>query len=150
MGLINDLARFREMSGREPLPDPRIIAGFEPGSPPPPPYIPTERSQTPEDWLEPEPEPKAPPSPLVPRKVKPEPVETPTPVIPTFLLVVMDGLAAWKGRDVQLTDREVGAIRSIVLKAIQREVQADLEAAASLGGQATEPKKRGRPKKVKA
>lgn len=149
MGLINDLARIREMSGRDPLPDPRVIAGFEPGSPPPPPFIPTEGSSVPKEWLEPAPEPKAAPSPLVPRKAKPEPVETPTPVLPQFLLVVMDGLAAWKGRDVQLTDREVGAIRAIVLKAIQREVQADLEAAATLGG-AEPPKKRGRPKKAKA
>ena len=147
MGLINDLARIREMSGREPLPDPRVIAGFEPGSPPPPPYIPTEGSGVPKEWLEPEPEPKSPPSPLVPRRAKPEPVEPA--VAPSFLLVVLDGLASWKGRDVQLTDREVGSIRGIVLRAIQREVQADLEAAATLGG-SEPPKKRGRPKKAKA
>lgn len=147
MGLIDDLARIRQMSGREPLPDPRVIQGFEPGTPPPPPYIPTERSQVPQEWLEPAPEPKSPPSPLVPRKAKPEPQEPPVD-FPKFNMVIFDGLAAWKGRDVQLTQQEEGAIRAIILKAIQRELDGDLAIAARLSGD--QPKKRGRPKKVKS
>ena len=145
MGLLNDLARIREMSGRTPLPDPRIIAGFEPGTPPPPPYIPSEESGVPREWLEPEPEPKSPPSPLVPRKAKLEPVEASAPA--KHLLMVFDDTASWKGRDVHLTKYEMGSIRSIVLRAIQREVATDLMDAKMLSDLG--PKKAGRPKKAK-
>jgi hypothetical protein len=42
-------------------------------------------------------------------------------------LVVADKKAAWKNREVELTDTEEKAIRTIVLRAIQREVDSELQ-----------------------
>lgn len=159
MSLLNDLARIREMNGLQPLPDPRVIAGFGPSDMPPPPYMPpTDRTPVADTDDDLETPPAAPPSPLIPRRGKPEPapaLEAPQ-VAPQFSLVVLDHMAVWKGRDVTLLPSEEGQVRGIVLQAIKRQLQADIDAAASLGNwdpkaePALEPapKKRGRPKKV--
>lgn len=146
MGLVEDLNKIAAMQGKPPI-DPGIIQGegqrpaFDP--------------DVPADWLDPEldmgePAPSfaAPPSPLIPRRspnhptpkapdpksaTQPPagfdaPVFPEAPSLPTFSLCVADRLASWKTRSVTLTEPEEAAIRAIVLKAIQREVQADLAA----------------------
>jgi hypothetical protein len=77
--------------------------------------------------------------------------------MPVPLLAVLDREATWKGRAVALSESDERAIRAVVLKAIQREVQADLQAAgvrrvrrpkAVLEAATAQPAKRGRPRKV--
>ena len=135
MSLMDDLARVRAAGGHSPLPDPTKIQGFGPDDPPVPPYIPRNEVQhdpdIPREWLENDidsPEPEAPPSPLIPRR-KPRPeAEQPTAgaMETAFSLMVADRLASWKSRNVTLTPEEEASIRAIVLRAIQREVLADL------------------------
>lgn len=174
------LAQIREMQGKPPI-NPHIIEGFGPGNPPspePPRAFPSEATDgLPDLPIDDEfltagpPEPEPAPSPLIPRRpIAPLPVDrtmsadeisnhfghTPPP-IPTFALAVADRMASWKGRDVQLTESEEKSIRGVVLRAIQRELDADLAAA---GARRTRkpraasqpvpeaPKKRGRPRKV--
>lgn len=131
MSILDDLAKVRELQGKEPLPDPTKIQGFGPEDPPVPPYLPPESATDPDlppDWLDPDLDmPAPPPSPLVPKA--PKPVPQPMPQLaerPPFSLMVMDRVAEWKGRVVQLLEPEEKSIRAVVLKAIQREVKADL------------------------
>jgi hypothetical protein len=128
MSLLDDLAKIREMQGREPLPDPTKIQGFGPGATPAPPYIPPARDpDVPQEWLDPElDEPQTPPSPLIPQRPRATKPVPETAVPPPFSLMVMDRVAEWKGRLVQLTEPEEKSIRAVVLLAIQREVTADL------------------------
>lgn len=168
------LAHIREMQGKPPI-NPHIIEGFGPGNPPspePPRAFPSEATDgLPDLPVEDEfltagpPEPEPAPSPLIPRRVPDrqnarEFVNAntqPVPPLPTFALAVADRMASWKGRDVQLTEGEEKSIRGVVLRAIQRELDADLAAA---GARRTRkpraasqpvpeaPRKRGRPRKV--
>ena len=173
MSLIENLAAIRELQGKEPLPSPHAIQGFEPGDPTVPLYrtytTTTEPDPLPEDFgqaadpfgLDDAP-PAVPVSPLIPRKA---PVRTPAgdalpaPITgPIFSLMVADTIGSWKGREVTLTETEEKAIRGVVLRAIQRELQVDLSAAGitrkarrpkgALEATGEAPKKRGRPKKV--
>ena len=170
MSLIDDLARLREVQGKEPLPNPHIIAGFGPDDPPTPALGPVDRrGEEFPPMIEDEfrdadaPEPP-PPSPLIPRRAPTALVSNPgVPLTPPQMagmpplpdLVVLGHVGAWKGREVVLSDAEERAVRAVVLRAIAREVHADLEAAgvrrvrkAKVELQAA-PKKRGRPRKVK-
>jgi hypothetical protein len=137
MSLIQDLDKIRELQGREPLPDPSVIQGFDQNSPPPPAYDP----DVPAEWLDPDldqhdPRTQLPPSPLIPQSAPvPAPVAMPSPSVAAeparsaiFALVVADRLASWKSREVLLTEEEEKRVRAIVLGAIQRELVADLEA----------------------
>lgn len=167
MSLINDLAEIRALQGKEPLPSPHIIAGFEPGAPAVPDFVAFGEVDSPGgqvadefglDDIPPAPAPVAPASPLIPRRA-PVPV-APAPAVThslgsLFALAVGDRLASWKGRDVMLSESEEKAIRAIVLKAIQREILADLALAGvkrtrrpKVTQEAEAPKKRGRPRKV--
>lgn len=148
MGLVEDLNKISAALGKAPI-DPGIIQGQGAWNPPPiDPDIPAE-------WLDPELDmgedlsPKAPPSPLIPRRSPDHPdrpnarefirrgakppagfdePEFPEVAGPMFSLCVADRIASWKTRGVTLLEHEEAAIRAIVLKAIQREVQADLAA----------------------
>lgn len=147
MSILDDLARVRAAGGHEPLPDPTKIQGFGPDSAPVPPYVPRNEvqydSDVPREWLENEidsPGPELPPSPLIPRKPSVAggaatehrvPADEQARIqqaisAPAFSLMVADQLASWKQRNVTLTATEEKAIRAIVLKAIKREVDADL------------------------
>ena len=165
MSLIDQLARVREMSGMDPLPDPSQIQGFGPNDPPVPPYIPEQQQWTePEEAYEPV---EPPPSPLIPRRPAPQTTvaETAVPllsahgVFANVNLIVVDNKAVWKQRNVELTANEQLAVRTIVLKAIQRELSDELAEAGvrrvrrqaqSVPSDevAAVVKKRGRPKKA--
>ena len=160
MSLVDDLARIRDIQGKEPLPNPHVIQGFEQGSPVVPPYYPQERMPDPNEPLEDEyldagPPPEPAPSPLIPRR--PAPAVAP-PLLPQPKMVVVDRVAAWKGRDVALSETDEKAIRTVVLRAIAREVMADLAASGARRPRKPKarpeailpdpPKRRGRPRKV--
>lgn len=116
-----------------------------------------------------------PPSPLIPRRPRTEPqalVQPPGDPIDMIVaqvadrllgatlgpqanpqLAVLDQKATWKGREVALSETDSRAIRAVVLKAIQREVVADLQAAGvrrvrKPKSASEQPAKRGRPRKV--
>lgn len=123
---------------------------------------------------------EAPPSPLIPRRPRTEPHRlVPTPDADPLeslatavagkliggmakpasgpMLAVLDRQATWKGREVALSESDERAVRAVVLKSIQRELQADLKAAGvqrvRRGVPAAEPaspapRRRGRPRKV--
>ena len=156
MSIINDLAKVREMAGRDPLPNPHVISGFGPDDPPAPPLGPIGDEQFDDPYLEGDPEPEPAPSPLIPRRPAPV-VAAPAPEAPKVPmpdLVVINQFAAWKGREVTITEADEKAIRAIVLKVIEREVRADLAAAGVRRVRKVKtvtpeaPKKRGRPRKV--
>ena len=174
MSLIHDLAKVREMQGKEPLPDPGVIQGFGPGNPPSPdaPYLPPAHDpDTPPDWLDPELDAPpvsevVPPSPLIPRQSpapRNRPNPQPAPPLPMPDLVVLDRVASFKGRDVALSEEDEREVRGVVLRALRREVDAALRAvepprkartprtapapAPAPEGQAEPPKRRrGRPR----
>lgn len=172
--LLDDLAQVREMQGKPPLPNPHMIQGFEPGSPPVPPLGPHEVDSpsglVEDEFLEggPPAEPERPASPLIPavhrqtaRKFvtgmqAPAPVFPPPP--PAFALTVLDEVAGWKGREVRLSDDEQKQIRLVVLRALQRELDADLrplvrrrarKSKAAPEPASVERRGPGRPRKVK-
>ena len=139
MSLVQDLARLRELSGKEPLPDPGVIQGFpHPGVP----QYAQSPTDMPTDWLDPEidgmPDEDPPPfipSPLVPdrnfaQRAKPvAPVGVlEAPKLPACNLIVVDQIGAWKGREVSLSAEDEASIRAVVLNAIRREVENDLSA----------------------
>jgi hypothetical protein len=125
----------------------------------------------PREWLDPEvdfeqppaPKGKPKPSPLIPQ---PKPVMPPAGVdlLTKVGLVVIDRLAAWKGREVTLSEPEEAKIRQVILLAIRREVDADLSVVsgkaprrrrmpqdvvvggAGTGTNMTTPRRRGRPR----
>lgn len=162
--ILHDLATHRERAGLEPLSDPGVIQGdLNPRYVPPPPD-----PNIPPDWLDPELDSEEVPretpvaSPLIPRGLGPR-TAAPSPAPIECSLLVGDRAAAWKGRAVLLTEPEEASIRAIVLRAIQREVLADLEAVGGLrrprrasvkksapapAPEAPAPKRRGRPRKV--
>jgi len=133
MTIMDRLAEIRQMQGKDPLPDPTktpSAPGYDPLGPP----LDTPRQQVdpdlPKDWLDPEIDlgqepaymkPPAPASPLIPRAQTPAPI----PSVPNLL--VSDRTAAWKGRIVNLSEVDEARIREVVLVAIRREVDADLE-----------------------
>jgi hypothetical protein len=154
------LEQIREMQGKPPMPNPMFIQGFEPGSTPPPPLHPLEippDDPMADEFLDGDPPAPVPASPLVPRRpAPPAPAAPPIPPI-AFQLVVADGVAAWKGRDVILTVEESNAIKAVVLGALQRELRADLatvgrkrirKAKAAPEAASSQPRKPGRPRKV--
>jgi len=134
MTIMDRLAEIRQMQGKDPLPDPTKTPA-SPGMDPLGPPLDTPRQPVdkdlPADWLDPEidlgQEPaymqqaKAPSSPLIPRAQAPAPI----PSVPNLL--VSDRAAAWKGRIVNLSEVDEARIREVVLVAIRREVDADLE-----------------------
>ena len=158
MGLVEDLNRISAMQGKAPI-DPTIIHG---DAPPPrhDPDIPAEWLDPEIDLDEPAPEFTAPPSPLIPRRspahTNPEnpreaareyqpPAGFDAPAFPetaglTFNLCVADTLASWKQRSVTLTEGEEKAVRAIVLRAIRREVDADLGAVGEKPRRTRKPK----------
>lgn len=162
---IERLAEIRAMSGKDPLPDPTKIMGDPGVGPLGPPLDP----DLPKDWIDPELDAgedppymkNIPPSPLIPSAKIP----TPAPEMARMIaegLVVVGTLGAWRGREVQLLESEEARIREVVLLAIKRELDADLnlvakrrkrkaQGAAPDGGApvphpAPAPKRRGRPR----
>lgn len=122
--LLQRLAEIREAQGKDPMPDPTVIHGFEPGSTPPPEWKPpttTEQLEYSGDWAdEPEDEPEAPPSPLVPRKApEPAPMSMPQNITGIDLLVV-ENEASYKGHTVTLDWGEKAEIARIILSAARR------------------------------
>jgi hypothetical protein len=142
MDLHQRLAEIRAQQGREPLPDPSVIQGFEEGTPPPPEFVPrppVDLSAVPEGPTEhiyddPDFEPE---SPLIPRTT-----QTPVPEFqqnlpqasanlpkPDFSIIGVEGVgyaAEYMGRQVGLSEGEVAQAKALVLRAIQRSVQAQL------------------------
>lgn len=170
---IERLAEIRAMGGHDPLPDPTKIQG-DPVQHPLGPPIEDRRfdPDLPRDWIDPEldegkvdPVMLPPPSPLIPQKPAP-PGAVPNPIQGLLEqgLVVIGRLGAWKGREVQLSEKDEHTIRQVVLLAIRREVDADLgavaarrprrprmpqvatEAEAGTQNPAPAPKRRGRPR----
>jgi len=168
--LLTQLAEIRRRQGLEPIPDPRVIQGFGPGSDPPPPFMPssvTERAQFENpDEEEPEGEPQTFTSPLLeaarpqgaPRMV-PRAEEAVRPE-PKFELIVCDLAAGYRGHTVELNTAERKAIIGVVLSALHRtldDLRREVQAAESITAAEKEalqaplpppPRKRGRPRKV--
>lgn len=149
------LNAIREGRGKEPI-NPHHIEGFggpnDAPSPAPPGDLPDPVQDIPEDWLNPEQDipmepmrlPPLPPG-LVPRRSRAsqEPVAMQVPEPPSgpdivqnftkamFQLIVTDRAAAWRGRPVDLTEQDELDVRRVVLRAIQRDLDADLAAVAA-------------------
>ena len=71
-------------------------------------------------------EPEA-PSPLIPRRRSgSETLAAPAQPVIEPTLAVIDGIASWKGRPVVLNEADVRSVKAVVLKAIQRELNADM------------------------
>ena len=165
MDLNTRLAQIRELQGKDPLPNPGIIQGFESGSPSSPSFpadqdVPFEDD---DDHLE------VPESPLIPRRA-PEYVvkQSAAPaslepadglvVIPGGGLVVIDGKASFRGFSVDLLDDERSAVSAVVVLALQRVLEGhmvELRVGLAVGvtpeeKQALTPKRRGRPRKDRA
>lgn len=141
MDLVQQLAAIRNAAGLDPLPDHTIIHGFEDGSPPPPDQSRAEAGlvDEPEDY--PDTPPQTHQSPLVAaglpqpppviRRVGPPPEglgEAPRglPVLPVADLLILDGAAAYKGRTVELTGEEQAKVVTLVLEAMQRDIEDQL------------------------
>ena len=204
MSLQDDLDRIAQLQGKS-IPPGNVIQGFEPGSPPPPEFHETgERVRNlPEDedefGLDMPNEPRPEPSPLIPKPQYParehlaqhpstlkETLETAQKVHQAFLadLTIFGNdatttIASYKGREVELTKVEGAAVKRVVLRAIKRAIQQQLDEVQELlprrkrrkrgadtgdgpsegepaggsgkGSDATPaPRKRGRPRKVRA
>ncbi|MGH2361006.1 MAG: hypothetical protein ACRDGM_10780 [bacterium] len=161
MDLNTRLAEIRELQGREPLPDPGVIQGFESGSPPPPPMEDPDLPDYEDDDYPPEVE-----SPLIPHKNPIRRNDTgeefvarrETALVPGAGLMVVDGKASFRGFTVDLLDDERSAISAVVVLALKRVLEGHMEelrGAISVGitpeeKRAFAPKKRGRPRKDKA
>lgn len=163
--LLTQLAQIRQQQGLDPLPDPRVIQGFEPGSPPAPPFMPSSVTQQ-DHFVDeiPDQEPETYQSPLV-AAASPSPSApgtAPADLIPKFELIILDSSAAYRGHDVELSREERNAIVSVVLAALRRALDAlraevdgppgpgltpDEKAALQAPLEAPR-KKRGRPRKV--
>ena len=153
MSLQRDLDAIAEQQGKT-IPPGHVIQGFGPGDPPPPSEgrlpgdVPRFRG-VPEDddWDERAPEPV--PSPMIPRPIRettlaramgaeqpagstvPSLPATPPEAAPVFDLTVIgnDGagtIAAYQGRQVELSSTESAAIRKVVLTAISRTIREQL------------------------
>ena len=177
-GLIEQLAEIRERAGHMPMPDPTRIDGAPMAWPQSSPNERQLEDPANPEWDEPAPEPRYPESPLIPR-FDPKPT-LPTPdqnpfsgLLPPTIqmpdpnaLVIINTLAFYLGRSVELTDKERTEIAAIVLKGLKRSVQAQLDEVSSLlpkrrrkakaapkpeiapEGEPIAKRKRGRPRKV--
>jgi hypothetical protein len=141
MSIIEQLAVIRERQGLSPLPDPRIIGG-PPMAPRPLPEgfgEPTATRQDPfdeeGDSMPGEDRPRQmfateAVSPLVaaakPKEFPPGRFERLPEVQPILTLCVFDSEAAYQGRPVTLTDKELTGVKVIVCKALQRLARQDL------------------------
>lgn len=153
MSLLERLEEIRKLQGLDPMPDPTRIMEDGQVIEPPPYQVPDD---LPKEWIEDEEE----PSPLIPR-VSPEAPALQTRPLPS--LVVMDRIAGYKGRDVELNESEHAQVIRIVLGAVARTVNEQLAevgvkrvrrravkaAEPAILAQSEVPKKRGRPKKEK-
>jgi len=135
MTLMDRLAEIRQMSGKDPLPDPTKTPDAPGVSPLGPPLdLPRQPvdPDIPTDWLDPdidlgqEPPYMQVPSPLIPKPQLPTTGSNLPATIPN--LMVADRQAAWKGRIVNLSEADEARIREVVLVAIRRELDADLSA----------------------
>lgn len=152
--LLDRLAEIREKQGREPI-DGTRIQGF--AETPPPEWTPPTQTEPP--WHEdPDEEPEKEVSPLV-RAALPEPKLLPQIPIPD--LAVLDSLASYQGHDVKLNDSETRQVKSVIVRALQRDLRDKMSALKSLTprrqrkpkpaqisgpGEAPAPKRRGRPR----
>jgi hypothetical protein len=144
--LLTQLAAIRERQGKEPLPNPGFIQGFGPGSPaPPPPIIVPSDIEDPDE----EPSPLIPPQQFYVKKASGPPVSI-DPQIPNFKLIVMDNAAQYAGHGVVLQDAERDRIAEIIVKAVKRELDGQMQTLGLREAQATglvPKRKRGRPRK---
>lgn len=169
------LAEIRELQGLDPMPDPGKIQGLGEGAPPPPPFPerpPVDLSQVPEEpaeYIDDE-EPEY--SPLIPQPTAPAP--EPRFTRPDLAVASNDAgasIASYLGREVLLTEKEATAVRTVVLRALERQFLAQAAEVRALRPQrkrrsrvakdkrensevappsAAPPKRRGRPRKVQA
>lgn len=165
--LLTQLAQIRNRQGLEPI-DSTRIEGFESGSPPPPPFMPSSVTQR-DHFVDEDPDAEEPvtyQSPLVAAAQPAEaPRTAPTPGtdLPAFELIVCDTSAAYRGHAVELTRQEKNAVASVVLEALGRALDAlrsEVDGRQAAGVTAAEKaalrapleplrRKRGRPRKVK-
>ena len=156
--LIAQLAAIRELQGKEPLPNPGFIEGFGPGRPPAPP--PPEAFPDVEDPDD-EPSPLIPPTQYYVKKKELGPaLNNPTAIdmaaSVNFKLIVMDNAAQYAGHAVMLKDAERDTIAEIVVRAVKRELDGEVDKLGLREAQAqglvpsvsgTGKRKRGRPRK---
>lgn len=162
------LAEIRDQQGRDPMPDPTRIEGFGPGHPPTP-STPDVQTSWPEDWDGEGEPPDDPPSPMIPatdyvvRKIPLAP-NTFLPVndkteklLPKPDLLIVGEGAYFRGFDVVLNQAEQDEVAGVVVRAVRRKLdELDGDRVRGLLGAVVDraseivPKKRGRPKKVKA
>jgi len=126
MSLMGRLDEIRHMQGKDPLPDPTKIAGFEPGAPPIPPLPPLD-PDLPADWIDPELDmPEPPPSPLIPKPKAPAPpLVAPTSAQIEGVLALVE-LLTWNGQPAPFSDEDRNAIRAITLRAFQRGLETEM------------------------
>lgn len=132
MGLLENLAAIRERQGLPPMPDPTVIQ--DDGGPPPPPWVPPASPPIPPDWIDTVEDDDVqasyvePVSPLIPRRAPQSPqAATSSPALArTPDLAVFDRIAAYKGRDVELSEAEHKQVVRIVLGAVARTVNEQL------------------------
>lgn len=164
--LLTQLAQIRERQGKEPLPNPGFIQGFgenDPPSPPPPVMVPGAIGDDEEPWVE---APKDGPTGATHYVAKTPDFKRQTAsqaraemglseemVIPQFKLVVMDGAATYAGHACILDQADQDRIAEIVVKAVKRDLDAQLQTIApeSSGSPSESSQKakrgRGRPRK---
>jgi hypothetical protein len=151
--LISRLQEIREQQGREPLPDPGVIQGFGEDAPPPPEFRvrpDVDLSQVPEapaEYIDEDPF----------EEVKPVPEAKAFMSKPDLTVLGMDDggyIASHLDRQVELTATEGAIVKTVVLRAIQRVVRAQLDELSALlpkrkrrKPEAAEKPKRGRPRK---
>jgi hypothetical protein len=144
---LDQLAAIRERQGRDPLPDPRRIQGFEDGTPPVPDLVAERLAEaTPRPAWEdfesdtPEPETHTPPPtfsrPMPASPLIPEPVQVPRSLDEVELMLVNNN-ATYRGRACVMTEREKAAVVTVVLQAIKRSIRDQLREV-----QALKPKRR--------
>lgn len=167
--LIQRLAEIREMQGKEPLPDPTVIEGGPLPPRPPRDEDPDFEPNFPDEEVR---EPMPPPSPLHQLGRVPPPSPAPSPPqgfpVPDLAVAAFDSgarIASYKGQEVELTEKEAVAVRTVVVRALQRYYRAkateldgartrrkrrkaEVASGAEGGDRAAPPKRRGRPRKV--
>lgn len=157
---LSVIAAVRAARGMPPVENVYGIDGFGPGDPPAPEFTREQLlgiADNPDGAPEQAP-PVAAPEPVAqpPSVLEAYRARRPAPAAPEAALSVWDDKASFKGRDVVLTEADVTAVTAIVLRALAREVKAQL---AEIGGLmprqkrvAAEPVKRGpgRPRKERS
>lgn len=129
--LIDQLAEIRRRQGRDPLPDPTKIAGFDTNDPPPPSPLDARIAEAVprEEFPDYEPEAET-PAPVYSKPQAASPLIPPALNVPQSLdqveLMVANENAMYRGRSCVMTPSEKAAVVSVVLKAIKRSIRDQL------------------------